>query len=140
MSFIQRDALLSLQLWRKHPTRKPLLVRGARQVGKSYLVREFGREFDSYVEINFERDKQIGRLFQGSLAPQQLISSLAAYVGQSIVPGRTLLFLDEIQECEEAILALRYFKEEMPELHLIAAGSLLDFKLNAIGLLGKICC
>lgn len=134
MSFIQRDALLSLQLWRKHPTRKPLLVRGARQVGKSYLVREFGREFDSYVEINFERDKQIGRLFQGSLAPKQLISSLAAYVGQSIVPGRTLLFLDEIQECEEAILALRYFKEEMPELHLIAAGSLLDFKLNAIGL------
>lgn len=134
MSFIKRDALSLLQSWRIHPIRKPLLIRGARQVGKSCLVRQFGGEFDDYVELNFERDKQSRLLFQGSLAPSQLIPTLSAYVGKLVVPGKTLLFLDEIQECEEAILALRYFKEEMPDLHVIAAGSLLDFKLNAIGL------
>jgi len=134
MSSIPRAALYALKMWRDHPLRKPLLLRGARQVGKSYLVRQFGLEFDHFIEINFEKDKQIKQLFMGSLAPQLLIQNIAGYVNKPIIPGKTLLFFDEIQECEEAILALRYFKEELQELHVIAAGSLVDFKLNKIGI------
>lgn len=133
MSSIPRFALCSLKSWRDHPLRKPLLLRGARQVGKSYLVRQFGLEFEHFIEINFEKDKQIKHLFTGSLAPQLLIQKIAGYVNKPVIPGKTLLFFDEIQECEEAITALRYFKEELQALHVIAAGSLVDFKLNKMG-------
>ena len=134
MSSIPRTALSALKTWRDHPLRKPLLLRGARQVGKSWLIRQFGLTFDHFIEINFEKDKQIKQLFMGSLEPQLLIQKIAGYVNKPVIPGKTLLFFDEIQECEEAITALRYFKEELQDLHVIAAGSLVDFKLKKIGL------
>ncbi len=130
---IKRNLLGSLRQWKTQKLRKPLIIRGARQVGKSYLIRQFALEFDGFVEINFEKDKHAQRLFEGSLEPAQLIQKIKAYTDQLILPGKTLLFFDEIQECEQAIVALRYFKEEMPGLHVVAAGSLIDFKLKNIG-------
>jgi predicted AAA+ superfamily ATPase len=128
-----RDILSELELWRRHPLRKPLLLRGARQVGKSWLVREFGKTFPSVVEINFEKDQDAKVFFGGNLKVNEIIDKLSLYSGRKMVPGETLLFLDEIQECETAITALRYFKEEMPELHVIAAGSLVEFALENMG-------
>lgn len=115
------------------PIRKPLLMRGARQVGKTHVVRELGKEFDSFVEVNFERRKEIKALFEANLDPKQICEKLELIFSQKIVPQRTLLFFDEIQVCPEAIIALRYFYEEMPELHVIAAGSLLDFAIEKVG-------
>jgi uncharacterized protein len=119
-----------LKLWKDEVGRMPLLVRGARQVGKSYILEKFGREnFGQLVTINFERRPDYKQAFT-SLEPIQICNKLALLSKQPIEPGKTLLFLDEIQECPEAISALRYFKEEMPELHVIGAGSLLEFTLN----------
>lgn len=116
--------------WKNQPGRKPLLLRGARQVGKSFAVENFGKkQFDSMVIANFEFERKYKQCFN-TLDPMTIISNISAIAQQEIKPNETLLFLDEIQECPEAILALRYFKEKMPELHLIAAGSLLEFTLN----------
>lgn len=128
-----RDLLLELNAWRQHPLRKPLILRGARQVGKSWLVREFGKSFSSFVEINFEKEKDAKTFFAGDIKVDELLERLSLYSGKKIVPGETLLFLDEIQDCENAITALRYFKEELQELHVIAAGSLVEFALEKIG-------
>jgi len=117
--------------WKDHPNRKPLLIRGARQIGKSFVVEKIGAtHFENRVTINFEFEPRFGSCFV-SLDPVLIIRALEALLGQNITPGHTLLFLDEIQECPNAILALRYFKEKMPELHVIAAGSLLEFALNS---------
>lgn len=105
-------------------------MRGCRQVGKSYLVREFGRQFDVFIEINFEKNKSIHQYFSADLTIDTIIEKLSIYAHQKIESGKTLLFFDEIQACEGALAALRYFKEDRPELHIIAAGSLLDFALN----------
>lgn len=116
--------------WKNDPYRKPLLIRGARQVGKSYIVEAIGKaHFQNIITINFEFEPRFKGCFQ-SLDPLKIVNNLEAMVGQKIIPGYTLLFLDEIQQCPEAILALRYFKEKLPELHVIAAGSLLEFALN----------
>jgi predicted AAA+ superfamily ATPase len=129
-----REALIELKKWRSSPIRKPLLLRGARQVGKSWIVREFGHEFTHFVEINFEKQPEAGKLFEGDIDVKDLINKLNIYTRKKIIPGETLLFLDEIQECPRAITTLRYFKEELPELHVIAAGSLIDFVLEEIGM------
>ncbi|MBI5447408.1 MAG: ATP-binding protein [Gammaproteobacteria bacterium] len=110
------------------------MLRGARQVGKTHLIRQFGLEFENHIEINFEKDRQAKQFFHGSLDPKLIIQKIAAYAEKPIIPGKTLLFFDEIQECEQAITALRYFKEEMQALHVVAAGSLIDFKLKHIGM------
>jgi uncharacterized protein len=126
--------LLTKQLldWKAELGRKPMLVRGARQVGKSYIIREFGlKNFSSFVEINFELDPEYKKLFDASLDPSTLIKNLALASNKPIESGSTLLFLDEIQACPRAITALRYFYENMPELHVIAAGSLIEFALEA---------
>lgn len=123
-----------LKQWKDDPYRKPLLIRGARQVGKTYGVRQLGKNFEDLVEINFERKKEANKIFEKDLVPERILQELSLFSGKEIVPGKTLLFLDEIQECPEAILSMRYFFEEMPSLHLIAAGSLLDFALERIGL------
>lgn len=130
---MKRDLLKSLLEWKNHPLRKPLILRGARQVGKTWLVQELGKSFQNIITLNFEKQRSAGELFQGDLNIQKLIENLKIYCGENIVPGFTLLFFDEIQECEAAIVALRYFKEELPELHVISAGSLLDFTLEKIG-------
>lgn len=122
--------------WSKRDVHKPLLLRGARQVGKSTAIRHLGEQFESYVEINFERNPEYKALFQSNLDVKRIISQMSAMYGKAIVPGKTLLFLDEIQECHEAIMSLRFFKEDMPELHVIAAGSLLEFALDELATFG----
>jgi predicted AAA+ superfamily ATPase len=131
---MKRDLSNDLIAWKTSPLRKPILLRGARQVGKSWLVRELGKSFDFFVEINFERDQKTSRLFDADLHVTAILEKLSLYCGQKIVTGKTLLFLDEIQECENALRALRYFKEDCPELHVIAAGSLIDFALEKLGI------
>jgi predicted AAA+ superfamily ATPase len=120
-----------LLAWKDTVDRLPLLVRGARQVGKSYAVEAFGRaHFANMVVINFEQQREFMACFE-TLYPQKIINLIYSISGQSITPGSTLLFLDEIQECPNAILALRYFYEQLPSLHVIAAGSLLEFALRS---------
>ncbi len=125
---------LHLSEWKDDPFRKPLLLRGARQVGKTYAARQLGHRFSSFVEINFERLKEASTLFEGDLVPEQLIQRLSILAKKPIIPGETLLFFDEVQEAPRAILALRYFYEEMPKLHIIAAGSLLEFAIEKVGI------
>jgi predicted AAA+ superfamily ATPase len=110
-----------------------LLIRGARQVGKSWLVALFGQEFSSYIEINFEKDRRVHSLFPSHISLEKTLEQLELYTQKKIYPNNTLLFLDEIQECPDALRYLRYFKEEMPDLHVIAAGSLLEFTLEKLG-------
>ena len=131
---MKRDLQTELEQCRSSPLRKPLMLHGARQVGKSWLVRNFGRSFTHFVEVNLEQRKEAHQLFKGDLDVKKIILDLEFYLQQKIIPGETLLFFDEIQECEEAVKALRYFKEDMPELHVIAAGSLINFTLEKIGL------
>ncbi len=120
--------------WKRSKRRKPLLIKGARQVGKTYIVREFGKTFKSYVEINFELLKDAQEIFKTDLNPDRIVRDLSLLTQTRIDPGSTLLFLDEIQEAPQAITALRYFFELMPELHVIAAGSLLEFQIDKVGL------
>lgn len=129
-----RDILSELEQWKTHPLRKPLILKGARQVGKSWAVQEFGKTFSSFVSINFEKEKDAKIFFEGDIKIADLIDRLSLYSGKKIIPGETLLFFDEIQDCENAIAYLRYFKEELPDLHVIAAGSLIDFVLEKTGL------
>jgi uncharacterized protein len=129
---VERNIFLELKNWAKEEDRKPLLLRGARQVGKTYAVRELGKLFENFVEVNFEENDEVKLFFDSSLAPQHIVEQIAQYNGESIIPGKTLLFLDEIQACPNAIKALRFFYEKMPELHVIAAGSLLEFALSEI--------
>jgi len=120
--------------WKSDPSRKPILLKGARQVGKSYLIQTFGKTFRRFVEINFDFQKDLSLIFKPDLDPVRINRDISIATGKRIIPGETLLFLDEIQECPDAIRALRYFFEKMPELHVIAAGSLLEFALQEIGL------
>jgi hypothetical protein len=102
-------------------------------VGKTYAVRRLSRQFKSFVEVNFERLEGAASLFEKDLAPEKMILSLSLLLKTPIIPGETLLFFDEVQEAPRAILALRYFYEEMPDLHVIAAGSLLEFAIAKVG-------
>lgn len=123
-----------LATWKEKPKRKPLLLKGARQIGKTYSVRQLGKSFDNFVEINFELLPDAKTIFSKDLKPDRIIWELGLLAHAQIVPGKTLLFLDEVQASEQAILALRYFYELLPELHVIAAGSLLDFALEQTGI------
>ena len=128
---MERYLLQNLIQWKENPRHMPLIVRGPRQVGKSYLIEEFGKQFfRQHFTLNFELSPHLKNCFN-DLDPVQILNQIELTMGISIInEPSTLLFLDEIQECPQAILALRYFKEDMPELHVIAAGSLLEFALN----------
>jgi len=127
---MKRDVDSVLLQWKDEVGRLPLLVRGARQVGKSFTVSGFGeKHFDNCVIVNFEQRPEYGECFS-SIIPDEIIENISIISRQDIVPGKTLLFLDEIQECPRAILSLRYFYEQLPELHVIGAGSLLEFALR----------
>ena len=129
---MNRNVEKHLRAWREDQSRLPLLVRGARQVGKSFTVEKFGQDFfDSCVTINFDLYPHYATAFESSLEPGRILETLSVIARQDIVPGKTLLFLDEIQQCPRAIMALRYFHEMLPELHVIGAGSLLEFALAA---------
>jgi len=126
------DRAISTQLvsWKQQVRHMPLLVRGARQVGKTFVIEDFGgKHFKDVVTLNFELNPEYQDCF-GSLEPQKICNAIYLATGKAIKPTETLLFFDEIQACPKAISSLRYFKEQMPELHVIGAGSLLEFALN----------
>lgn len=130
---MERELIQYLRKWKVSAIRKPLILRGARQVGKTYLVKQFGKEFTSFVSINLEKQPEVAALFNETLEPKQLIQRLQLVTEQKIIPGETLLFIDEAQEAPRSLIALRYFYEECPSLHVIAAGSLLDFAIEKVG-------
>ena len=134
MGYFNRHIDKALSQWHCDKRRKPLMLRGARQVGKTSAVRNLGKHFKYFVEINFEnKDHAAAKtVFSRHSDPQLICSELALLFGKPIVAGETLLFLDEIQSCTDAISSLRYFYEDFPELHVIAAGSLLEFALEEI--------
>ena len=128
---MRRDIEKELILWKAQKEKYPLIIRGARQVGKSYLVETFGKtHFQNNVIVNLEFQPQLKDCFK-SLDPSEIINKLQLILGVQIKEDNTLLFLDEIQECPQAIMALRYFKEKMPKLPIIAAGSLLEFVMRS---------
>lgn len=125
-----------LKEWAHRKEHKPLLLRGARQIGKSTAVRHLSEQFASYVEINFEKQPVFKTLFEKDLDVKRIVPLISAMSKTQIIAGETLLFLDEIQDCPQAIMALRYFREDMSDLHVIAAGSLLEFALDEIPTFG----
>ena len=124
------DSVLSE--WASAQNAKPMLLRGARQVGKTYCVRTLGRRFRHFVEINFEETPEAGRFFEGALTAAPIAAKLSAFAGKPIRPGESLLFLDEVQGQPRVLASLRYFREQMPGLHVVAAGSLLEFALEEV--------
>lgn len=116
--------------WKDSRTRKPLLLRGARQVGKSSAIRHFAKSFEYFIEANFEKQPQINEIFEADLPPREIVARLSIFYSVPVAPGKTLLFLDEIQSCPKAVHSLWFFYEDFPELHIVAAGSLLEFALK----------
>jgi len=130
---VKRLAYFDLVDWLHSEYRKPLIMFGARQVGKTHLARMVGELMPNFVEINLEDSLEASNVFLGNLDPERILRELSLITGSEIIPGKTLLFLDEIQENPRAITALRYFYEKMPQLHVMAAGSLLDFAIDKVG-------
>lgn len=123
---MKRDAIENLKKWKFDNDRKPLVMRGARQVGKTWLMKEFGRtEYDNYVYFNFDEEDELKSIFEVNKNPQRIIELLSLIANQKIQPQKTLILFDEVQECPEALNSLKYFKEKANEYHVIAAGSLL---------------
>jgi len=116
--------------WRHDPERRVLLIRGARQVGKTFVVRSFGAAFSHYIEVNFEESREVRSFFSGDLDVDTICRNLSAFYKKPVIDGETLLFFDEIQACPDALRSLRFFHEKRPSLHVVAAGSLLEFYLG----------
>lgn len=130
--YLKREIDSELELWMQTNNRKPLLLRGARQVGKSSAVRQLGTKFKYFIELNFDENPELVEIFKGSFNPVALIEKISVYTQIPIIEGETLLFLDEIQSCIPAISSLRYFYEKMSNLHVIATGSLIEFALSEV--------
>lgn len=127
-----RKAIQSLINWKSDEERKPLVLKGARQVGKTWLMKEFGEKYyDSFVYFNFDEEDELRSVFETNKDPRRIIELLSIIAGEKIFPGKTLIVFDEIQECPAALNALKYFKEKANEYHVIAAGSLLGTLLAA---------
>lgn len=123
---IEREILHTLEQWKNAADRKPVLLTGARQTGKTWVMETFGRRyFDYCVKFDFDRQPELKSVFQTSKSPDRILKELALYCEKPILPHRTLLLFDEIQECEEALNSLKYFYEDAPEYPIVAAGSLL---------------
>jgi predicted AAA+ superfamily ATPase len=117
--------------WKSSERRKPLLLQGARQVGKTWLINELGKnEYQDYVYLNFEQNPSLKSLFIHNLSPNKIMEDIGLFLGRKIVAAHTLVCFDEIQNCQEAITSLKYFQEQAPEVHLIAAGSLLGVSIG----------
>ncbi|MDR2543516.1 MAG: ATP-binding protein [Treponema sp.] len=128
---MQRRAIESLNNWKNSQNRKPLLLKGARQVGKTWLMKEFGKKsFWNNVYIDFYNNEQARRVFDGDLEVRRIINELVFISGEQIIPGQTLIIFDEIQECNRALNSLKYFCEEAPEYHIVAAGSFLGIAIH----------
>lgn len=130
---MRRTITEALIKWKENKSHKPLIIRGARQVGKTYTITEFGEKyFKRFVKIDFEKQITLRKIFSEDLQINRIIELIEIATNTPIVPGETLLFLDEIQVCPRALMALRYFYEDKTELHVIAAGSLLEFEIEKI--------
>lgn len=124
--FMKRNAILKLVQWKNSPERKPMVLRGARQVGKTWLMKEFGQNYyDNYVYFNFDEEDELKSIFETNKNPNRIIELLSMISDEKIEPEKTLIIFDEIQECPEALNTLKYFKEKANEYHVITAGSLL---------------
>lgn len=121
-----RKAIVQLKEWKESGDRKPLILKGARQVGKTWLMKEFGKTYyKNTVYLNFDEEEELKSIFQSNKNPKRIVELLSFLSGEKIEPGRTLLIFDEVQECPEALNTLKYFQENANEYHVIAAGSLL---------------
>ncbi|RPI71677.1 MAG: DUF4143 domain-containing protein [Desulfobacteraceae bacterium] len=128
---MERLAYQALKSWKANPSRKPLLVQGARQVGKTYLLRDFAcREYMDYVYLNFEETPDLSSLFSGDLNPSRVIEAISAFQAKTVRPESMVLIFDEIQTCPRAITSLKYFNEQAPQYHIMAAGSLLGVSVG----------
>lgn len=127
---MQREIMKDLVAWKDKPRRKPLVVTGVRQCGKTYIVRKFGEEcFEDLVYLNFEETETAGAIFDFDFDVERIISEIEFLTKRKVTAGKSLLFLDEIQQCPRAVTALKYFCENMPQLHVVCAGSLLGVAL-----------
>ncbi len=126
-----RKIMEELIKWKQDKNRKPLILRGARQVGKTYIVKQFGNEnYEGIAYFNFDHDTGLYNLFENTKDPTRIIEQLSFIYGKAIIPEKTLIFFDEIQECPDALNSLKYFEEEANEYHIISAGSLLGIRLS----------
>ena len=126
MIILKRDALEYLKKWKNDPERKPMVLRGARQVGKTWLMKEFGKNcYENYVYFNFDEEDELKSIFKANKNPERIIELLSILAETKILPEKTLIIFDEIQECSEALNSLKYFKEKANDYHIISAGSLL---------------
>ncbi|WEK37019.1 MAG: ATP-binding protein [Candidatus Pseudobacter hemicellulosilyticus] len=129
---MKRHQLSYLQSWKNSQSRKPLIIRGARQVGKTWLMKEFGsKEYENTAYVNLESNATLRAVFTGDFDINRILTAIRIETGETVAPGKTLLILDEIQEAPAALTSLKYFYENAPEYHVIAAGSLLGVALNA---------
>ena len=128
---MKRTLYQNLLAWKSDLRRKPLLLQGARQVGKTWLINEFGKnEYKNYVYLNFEQVPSLKTIFTHELSPQKIIENIGLFLSKKVVAEDTLVCFDEIQICPEALTSLKYFQEQAPSFHLIAAGSLLGVSLG----------
>lgn len=128
---MKRDLYQKLLLWKENPDRKPLVIKGARQVGKTWLVKEFGnQEFEGFVVLNADKDPRVREIFEHGFRVERMISDMEVISGQTIVPGKTLIFIDEVGDAPKALAALKYFCEDAPQFHVIVAGSLLGLAIH----------
>ena len=128
---MKREIVNDLLEWKNSENRKPLIIHGARQVGKTYIVKQFGKEhYDNLIYVNFETNQELSAQVADSIDAKYLINKLELFYGEKIIPGKTLIFFDEIQANERALTSLKYFYEDAPEYHVIAAGSLLGIAIN----------
>ena len=128
---MKREIGNDLIKWKKSENRKPLIIHGARQVGKTYTVKQFGKEnYNNLIYVNFETNQELSNQISDSIDAKYVINKLELFYGEKIIPGKTLIFFDEIQANERALTSLKYFCEDAPEYHIIAAGSLLGIAIN----------
>ena len=128
---MKRKIMDYLKNWKDNPHRKPLILQGARQVGKTYSLLEFGRTcYENVAYFNFETTPKLASIFEENISPHYLIPILSHLVGQTIVKEKTLVIFDEVQKCERALTSLKYFCEEAPAYHIAVAGSLLGVAVN----------
>ena len=128
---MERKIMKELLKWKNDKNRKPLILRGARQVGKTYIIKQFGIEnYEGVAYFNFDHDTELYTLFKNTKDPKRILEQLSFIYGKSIIPGKTLIVFDEIQECPDALNSLKYFEEEANDYHIISAGSLLGIRLS----------
>jgi predicted AAA+ superfamily ATPase len=128
---MERKISKILKEWKESKSRLPLLLHGARQVGKTYTLLQFGKsDFQNVVYLNFENNTELQKVFGGDISPKKLLPQLQLIAGQSILEEKTLLIYDEVQTCERALTSLKYFAEQAPKYAVVAAGSLLDVAIN----------